>query len=285
MLGSEVSRFFSQYNYDLSLTYRSLNKKKKLEKILKSNKKINWLKLEILKVKKKELKKMLSSFDVIINCAGIIKPEINENDPNSINKCLYVNSVFPHLLNSQKKKKTRIYQIATDCVFSGVQGKYNENCFHDAEDIYGKSKSIGEVKDYNFYNLRVSIIGKEIFGFKSLISWYLKNKNSNLNGYVDHNWNGVTTLSFARVLNSIIQYKIQLPNSINIIPRNIINKYQLLNYLSIKFNNGKKHIKKFKGDKKIDRSLTSKYQKLQKQIWKNTIFKKQPTIKQMINDI
>ena len=47
-------------------------------------------------------------------------------------------------------KKTKIFQIATDCVFSGKIGGYNELSNHDDLDIYGVSKSMGEVKKRKF---------------------------------------------------------------------------------------------------------------------------------------
>ena len=43
-------------------------------------------------------------------------------------------------------KKIKIFQIATDCVYSGRLGKYNEKSEHDDTDIYGVTKSLGEIK-------------------------------------------------------------------------------------------------------------------------------------------
>jgi dTDP-4-dehydrorhamnose reductase len=49
------------------------------------------------------------------------------------------------------KSNCKIFQIATDCVFSGSKGNYNEKNLHDAFDVYGKSKSLGEINNKNFY--------------------------------------------------------------------------------------------------------------------------------------
>ena len=94
----------------------------------------------------KKLKEIVSNKDYIINCVGVIKPYIDESDPESIKNALDVNSLFPHILNKSIKKKTKIFQIATDCVYNGEKGKYYEKDHHNANDIYGKSKSAGEVK-------------------------------------------------------------------------------------------------------------------------------------------
>ena len=73
-------------------------------------------------------------------------------------------------------KNVKIYQIATDCVFSGTVGNYNEMAKHDALDVYGKTKSLGEVNIKNFFNIRVSIIGKELDTKNSLVEWFLSNE-------------------------------------------------------------------------------------------------------------
>lgn len=86
-----------------------------------------------------------------------------------------MNSEFPHII-SEIFPKSKIFQIATDCVFSGTKGNYTEDDFHNATDIYGKTKSLGEVKNNNFFNLRTSIIGKELDGKFSLIEWFLNSK-------------------------------------------------------------------------------------------------------------
>ena len=59
-------------------------------------------------------------------------------------------------------KKNKIYQIATDCVYDGSSKLYSESSPHNPLDVYGKTKSLGEVQSGNFFNIRVSIIGKEI---------------------------------------------------------------------------------------------------------------------------
>ena len=96
--------------------------------------------------------------EYVINCIGIIKPYINSDNLSDIIKAIKVNSLFPYKLAQTNKK---IIQIATDCVWNGMRGKYLETDPHDAEDIYGKTKSLGEVYSHNFLNLRCSIIGPE----------------------------------------------------------------------------------------------------------------------------
>ena len=71
--------------------------------------------------------------DFIINCIGIIKPYIGDQNSSQVLNALNINSKFPHLLAAEAKKHdVKIIQIATDCVYSGVEGKYLENQLHDA---------------------------------------------------------------------------------------------------------------------------------------------------------
>ena len=95
---------------------------------------------------------------------------------------LKVNDLFPIELSKYiKLKKIKLYQIATDCVYDGKAGNYDENSRHNAIDVYGKTKSLGEAKDNNFYNIRVSIIEKELNTKNSLVEWFISNKKSKKN--------------------------------------------------------------------------------------------------------
>lgn len=241
----------------------------------------------LLKIDKKidsKLEKLSKyKFDIIINCIGVVKPRIIENNSDSVYKAILVNSIFPHLLR-KNFPRIKIYQIATDCVFSGNKGKYDEDSIHDAEDVYGKSKSLGEVRSNNFFNLRCSIIGREINNQYSLVEWLLSQKNNNLKGFNNHNWNGVSTIVFSNILCTIIKHKINIPNILHIIPKNIINKYTLLKLLNTKFENNN-IIESFTSANKIDRSLNTKYLKLNDKIWKKSMFKKRLMIKEIINFI
>ena len=144
--------------------------------------------------------------DWIINCIGVIKPHINEKDSGSILNAIEVNSIFPATLaNISEELNIKVIQIATDCVYSGRIGGYNETELHDAEDVYGKTKSLGEVISSNVMHLRVSIIGPELGRSTSLLEWFRNQPHGQeLNGFTDHLWNGVTTYHFARICEGIV---------------------------------------------------------------------------------
>lgn len=175
--------------------------------------------------------------DYIINCIGVIKPHCRDTDPEGVFNAIKVNSLFPHILNKSIKQlgdNIKIIQIATDCVFSGKKGEYNEDDKHDALDVYGKTKSLGEVQSKNFMNIRCSIIGPEISSKTSLLEWFLSNsKNSEINGFTHHQWNGITTLQFGQFCEEIITqnqfYELRKINHvIHYVPNNSVSKYELL---------------------------------------------------------
>lgn len=141
----------------------------------------------------------LKSNDIyMINCIGLIKPYC-DNKLSAIK----INSEFPLLLAQVcDKLNIKLIQIGTDCVFNGKKGKYTENDVHDANDVYGITKSLGESNLCML--LRTSIIGQEIKNFNSLLEW-TKKQTDKVSGYVNHYWNGMTTKEFSKVCHQIIQ--------------------------------------------------------------------------------
>jgi len=240
----------------------------------------------LLKCKKKRLKNIISKHDIIINCVGLIKPYIKDDNSENIKKAIKLNSILPNtLFELTKNTNIKIYQIATDCVFSGKSKRYNENSKHDCEDVYGKTKSLGEIYSKNFFNIRCSIIGEEIKNYKSLISWFISNKSgTKVNGFSNHEWNGITTNAFAKIVEAIINFKINLPNMFHVTPKNKVSKYKLLKLLNKKYNKNLK-IKKFLSKVSVNRTLETNNKRLNNLVWKKTDFKGIPTIEKMISQI
>jgi dTDP-4-dehydrorhamnose reductase len=191
--------------------------------------------------------------DYTINCIGCIKPyTMNSKDyPNSI----YVNSVFSRkLANYCAEKKIKLIHITTDCVYSGKKGKYVESDPHDALDVYGKSKSLGEPE--NCMVLRTSIIGHELHGKVSLLEWIKSQEGKEVNGFSNHYWNGITTEQYAKVCETIIRSGLWSVGLFHVFSPNVVSKYQLLQAVNDKFN---LHltIKDVSAPESIDRTLST----------------------------
>lgn len=213
-------------------------------------------------------------YDYIINCIGITKQKLNDAE-----EAILINSSFPYHLRKLAPKAT-IIQIATDCVYSGVKGNYLEYDKHDASDIYGKTKSLGEVTDDKFYNIRCSIIGFDKDNV-SLLSWFLSQKE--VDGFVNHYWNGITTLHFAKLCYAIISENRVLPNILHFIPKDSISKLYLLKLISKIF---KKNIivNRVETDK-VHRTLSTNYRKLNDLLWLDMGYLYVPTVEAMIEEL
>ena len=100
----------------------------------------------------------------------------------------------------------RLILFSTDCVFSGVRGNYSEKDSPDAEDIYGYSKLLGEVKNKHSMTIRCSIIGHEIQSKNGLLEWFLSKKK--VSGFTRVIFTGLTTLELGKIILKIINKKI-----------------------------------------------------------------------------
>lgn len=243
MLGSTVVDYLSlNQSFDVSYTYRVGLAHPKLDKAKKAiyfEPKLN-APLDL---------SFVGLYDYVINCIGIIKPFMENNYTESI----YLNSVFPHLLSKACKEfDAKLIHITTDCVFSGNTGSYNESSLHDALDNYGKSKSLGEPQ--NCCTLRTSIIGDEVHKNASLFSWVLAQK-TDINGYTNAIWNGITTRQFAKICEQIISQNLYF-EGIKHIYSNKVTKLELVQTI-VSTASLPIEVKPFKIKQSIDMSLST----------------------------
>ncbi|MFX0005710.1 MAG: dTDP-4-dehydrorhamnose reductase family protein [Promethearchaeota archaeon] len=212
------------------------------------------------------------NIEYIINCIGITKPFSKDDDPEGVKRAILINADFPWKLTGYAKKyNIKIIQIGTDCVYSGKKGKYLENDPHDPLDVYGKTKSLGEVFDGPMLIIRCSIIGPEFRKETNfLLEWFLNQPNEGtIGGFEHHIWNGVTTLQFAQLCEKIIMSNLftQLRQKSFIhhfIPNNTVNKYQLMHIFNDIFEKKLKINRVNKPEQKVDRSLDTIYSDLNK---------------------
>jgi len=146
--------------------------------------------------------------DVVINCIGLIKQLSDANDPLH---ALPINSMLPHrLANLCALGQSRLVHFSTDCVFSGRAGGYKESDISDAEDLYGKSKYIGEVQSQgHVVTVRTSIIGHELNSSYALIDWFLAQQGS-VKGFAKAIFSGLPTVELAQVVKDYVLPRPQL---------------------------------------------------------------------------
>lgn len=178
-------------------------------------------------------------YDYVINCIGTIKPFMAGNPRDA----RYINSVFPwDLAKRCNKNGSKLIHITTDCVFSGdlsPHKSYTESDTHDARDDYGKSKSLGEPVGECMV-IRTSIIGEEIHKNASLIEWAKSQKDKEVRGFVNHLWNGITTDTYAKVCQTIIENDLWKPELFHVFSKDVVNKLQMMEYFNEAFDLGLK---------------------------------------------
>jgi dTDP-4-dehydrorhamnose reductase len=161
----------------------------------------------------------------VVNCVGVIKQRAEAVSPiHSIT----INSLLPHKLAQMAARWSgRVIHFSTDCVFSGKHGGYTEEDHSDAEDLYGKTKFLGEAAVANALTLRTSIIGRELTEHRSLLDWFLAQNHKTVRGYRRVIYSGVTTNYLAELVASIIQEHPGL-NGLYQVASEPISKYDLL---------------------------------------------------------
>ncbi len=163
--------------------------------------------------------------DVTINCIGIVKQAAAAQDPVT---SIAINALFPHrLAHLCRAAGSRLIHISTDCVFSGRRGDYAEDDVSDAEDLYGRTKFLGEVSADNCLTLRTSIIGRELESSSGLVEWFLGQEGRRVDGYKRAVFSGFTTLALADIIVRIVTEQPEL-HGLWQVAAEPINKYDLL---------------------------------------------------------
>ncbi len=167
--------------------------------------------------------------EVVINCIGIVKQLPAAQDPL---QSIAINALFPHqLAQICRQKKIRLIHMSTDCVFSGRKGCYSEEDLSDAEDLYGKTKFLGEVDYPGCLTLRTSIIGRELDTTHGLIEWFLSQEGKTVSGYKKAIFSGLTTRALSEIIAEIIVNQPRL-FGIRQVASEPISKYDLLNLVN-----------------------------------------------------
>jgi dTDP-4-dehydrorhamnose reductase len=138
--------------------------------------------------------------EFVVNCVGIL---VKDSDEDRV-RAIRLNALLPHVLAAAAVEcGFRLTTVSSDCVFSGKTGKYSEDVRPDADTIYGRTKSLGEVDNKHDLTFRTSIVGPELkAGGIGLFNWFMHQKGT-VQGYARHIWGGVTTLEVAKAMDYV----------------------------------------------------------------------------------
>jgi dTDP-4-dehydrorhamnose reductase len=115
-------------------------------------------------------------------------------------------------------------------VFSGERGNYRESDPSDAEDLYGKSKFLGEVAYPHSITLRTSIIGHELQSAHGLLGWFLTQRER-CNGYTRAIFSGLPTVVLAQIIRDVVIPRPDLSGVYHVAAQPIA-KFDLLNLIA-----------------------------------------------------
>lgn len=168
----------------------------------------------------------------VLNAVGIVKQLKEAKDPLP---SIEINSLLPHrLARLCREHGARLVHVSTDCVFSGKKGGYQENDFADADDLYGRTKFLGEVVGSGCLTLRTSIIGRELDSTQGLVEWFLAQRGKTIKGYTQAVFTGLATCDLAQIIGRLLHDHPQLSGLYQVAAKPI-NKYDLLNRIRERF--------------------------------------------------
>jgi dTDP-4-dehydrorhamnose reductase len=209
--------------------YVTLRKSKKLyEKcgLFRSSKAIDQVELNDFS----RLKNVLDDIKpaIVINCAGVTLRNPEATDTIS---SITMNALLPHkVLAWCKENGAKAIHFSTVCVFDGKDGHYDENSPPNARDIYGRTKSLGDLIDPQALTIRSSFIGRELQAGTELMEWFLSQRGKKIKGFRRAIFTGVTTSVMADIVADIIE---RFPDMSGLyhLSSEVISKHDLLGLL------------------------------------------------------
>jgi dTDP-4-dehydrorhamnose reductase len=163
--------------------------------------------------------------EAVINAIGIVK---QRSEAKEIIPSLEINALLPHRLTLIcGAAGARLIHLSTDCVFSGRKGNYRESDTPDADDLYGRSKLLGEISAPHCITLRTSMIGPELSRKSGLLEWFLAQRGQVVKGFTKAIFSGFPTCELARIIERILIDHPSLCGTYHVASR-AISKYELL---------------------------------------------------------
>lgn len=163
--------------------------------------------------------------EAVVNAIGIVK---QRSEAKEVIPSLEINSLLPHRLALMcRTVGARLVHLSTDCVFSGRKGNYCETDYSDADDLYGRTKLLGEVSESHCFTLRTSMIGPELTRKTGLLEWLLAQRGQTVKGFTKAIFSGFPTAELARIVERIL---VDIPTAHGVyhVAARPISKYDLL---------------------------------------------------------
>ncbi len=225
--------------------------------------------------------------DWVVNCIAILAALIDERDPSSVQRATEVNANFPaELARAASERGMRMIQAGTDGVFSGRAGPYAEDAPADAVDVYGRTKSLGEIPAEGVLHMRSSLVGPESRGDpRSLAGRILRlDPGARLTGWTDHRWNGVTARAWARACAGIVRAGELPPSPFHLVPADVLSGYELRRLLVAALGRDDVEVVPAEGPTPSDRTLATRHLDARERVWAGAGYDGPPSIGAMLRE-
>ena len=226
---------------------------------------------------------VLDRADVLVNCIGWIPQKssgsraLDEQDANALNV-----ELIREIQASQNDLGFGWVQIVTDCVFSGKIGNYDETSIFDPFDLYGITKAKGESLMPGAMRIRSSIIGPDSIHNSGLYEWFRKQSpNSQLKGFTNHFWNGVSTRAFGRLVAGLSKDAGVRPGIQHWIPQNSMSKHKLLETFRVALGREDIFNDEFETANSINRVLATSNPQANSKLWAIAGYNRIPSIEEL----
>jgi dTDP-4-dehydrorhamnose reductase len=212
----------------------------------------------------------LSPEDWLANCIGWI-PQKSSGDylVDQRDAWLLNSSLLEQIAETRDSLGFNWVQIGTDCVYNGQSGSYIESSKKNASDLYGLTKITGEQFTRNALLIRTSIIGRDTRTSASLFAWFKQEiTKTEVSGYVNHIWNGVSTTAFARLVLGLINAEQTNPIYQHWVPRDLVSKYQLLSIFASQMGLDTSLVLPVDHELHVDRTLSTSNPSRNEELWR-----------------
>jgi dTDP-4-dehydrorhamnose reductase len=225
--------------------------------------------------------------DYVINCVGLTKSRIDESSLTSRASAQRLNVDFPaELARVASDTGVKVIQVATDCVYSGLAGDYVESAPHDALDVYGKTKSLGEIPSESVMHLRCSLIGPELGRNSLFFEWVRQQPHgAAISGYTDHLWNGLSSKAFGKIILGIVSNDLFRAGVQHLVPADRVSKDQLVRLELEALGRHDVTVTSTTSQKSVDRTLSTQNPEFNMTLFAAAGYSALPTISQMVDEI
>jgi dTDP-4-dehydrorhamnose reductase len=185
MLGRAVARYFRENGWDILTTSRRYTAEDSIAFVG-----------EVVE----------SRCEAVINCVGTTPGRARD-----VGELFNTNALLPQHLAAALGRERLFIHASSDGVFDGQRGGYEVTDQPNATDAYGLSKRLGELCAglTRAVIFRTSIVGRESGPSRGLLEWFLSERTS-VKGFDDQRWNGITTLTWAKLALSALQNPAEL---------------------------------------------------------------------------